>query len=40
MGDVGMGEWETQTAGYKTGSGCILQHGECSQYSVVTVHGK
>ena len=24
----------------KTGSGCILQHGECSQYSVVTVHGK
>lgn len=35
------GEWEVQTVGYKTGSGVyIAQHGEQSQYFVITGNGK
>ena len=34
------GLWEVQTLGCKTDLGCILQHGECSQYFVITANGK
>ena len=33
-------EWEVQTIGYKMGSWKYVQHGEQSQYFVITVNGR
>ena len=36
---IGVGEWEVRAIGYRKLPGCIVQHGEYSQYFVITVNG-
>ena len=38
-GHIGVREWEVQNVGCKSLQGCIVQHGEYSQYLVNTVSG-
>lgn len=37
---IGVGGWEVQSTGCKTGSRCIVQLGQYSQHCVITVSGK
>ena len=40
MGEYNCVEWEELTVGCMVDSGCLVQHGEYSQYIVITVNAK